>query len=238
MIYILDHSPAPSAQYLDDRALSRCIKDIAQVLCNVCYWNSHLNHYEEMPDKYLKENVPLPPNISKSLWVWSQWARECLANYSWLVKYGVACCEEYDFRNYGKRWESEEHIPSWYKLTKVITWCRDNVPDLPGGQMLCTADMPSSNTMDLITPFPVLMPDKFKYGKPLQCELRYDEIIAYRNYYTHKLQKGLQRRIECCGRSYELVRCNGCCLTNGWINKPITPQWTRREKPDWLDLNN
>lgn len=113
MIWILDSTPEAIAQALDDRSLSRIIKDIAQVLCNV----SHILHWEYLEenkcckeprpdcgcyyDTLNNEETPLQPNsyLDKNYLIrWAVWARTCLANYHYLCDLAQECIVEFYFR--------------------------------------------------------------------------------------------------------------------------------------------
>lgn len=127
MIYILDNDPKLTAQYLDDKSFDEMIKDIAQVLCGVHYFLG--KRIEEMP---------MSPHNNQSLIKWGDWARECKANYLYLVELGLECINEkatrFGITNPGfGNLVLNDGIRADYKLTrydKAILWARENVPDL------------------------------------------------------------------------------------------------------------
>jgi hypothetical protein len=64
---------------------------------------------------------------------WTQWIRECKANYLYLVELGIYCCREFHFRNEkkcdSKKVENgDDHCGAWHKMRNVIDWARDNNP--------------------------------------------------------------------------------------------------------------
>ena len=54
----------------------------------------------------------------------SRWVIESIENYRWLVEYGLALCDEYEYR-YGR-----EHF-----VRHHIEWLRDNEPNYGGDEM-------------------------------------------------------------------------------------------------------
>ena len=92
------------------------ILETAQLLCgpieNAPYKRTHFNH---------------PCAI---------WTRKSAGNYKWLLKHGVALCEEYTHR-YGKI----------HKSQAVIEWCQKNIPSFKEKNF---------------TPPPLCMPNQYK----------------------------------------------------------------------------
>ncbi len=161
MIYILDQDPRKTAEYLDDKSLDKMIKDIAQALCNV---SISLRIDKALSrDNYALSDTPLDYSLDKKILAWKEWARECEANYLYLVELGMQCGHEINSRG-------PQNNKKTYNALKGIVWARDNVPDLP---IKC----PSYNKG--MTEFPAAKP---KY-------LRADTIRTYRNYYKSKLYK-------------------------------------------------
>jgi hypothetical protein len=115
MIAILDNDPKKCAEMLDDKSLDRMIKDIAQVLCNAHYFLSEGDY-----KKNYTAPLPLSAPNNKFIWIWSQWARECVANYKYLTELGIECNYEY-----------QERFNKLHNSNLVIHWAYDNVPDLP-----------------------------------------------------------------------------------------------------------
>jgi hypothetical protein len=134
-IYILDQDTKLCAQMLDDTALSRAIREIAQVLCNV-HWiccDLLLKDYQKTGkyNEFYPHKIPLSCKGENN--PWSTWTRECRANYRWMVELGMACCQEYTLRFTKDR--DVNAYPAltkfkYHKMQSVIEWARDNVPDL------------------------------------------------------------------------------------------------------------
>lgn len=228
-IYILDNDPKKIAEYLDDKSLDKMIKDIAQVLCNVhCSFIAE-NNKEYKPDimqliDVFKLKDYFIKNPLKLYDKWTQWARECVANYKYLVNLGYALCDEWQLRCTYKYGESKHH-----KLRQVLAWALLFEPILPAGEMLCTADMPSSNSIDIMTPFPLVMPKSYikeaevanpeKWGHIDNC------MYAYRVYYQANLKKTLLKELQ-----KEKKKWTG----EKWVGSSI--EWTRRFQPEWIML--
>jgi hypothetical protein len=264
-IYILDTDTAKCAEMLDDESLNKQIKALAQVLCNVHFSQCTLSTKRD--DKF--DSIPLTPKNLND--VFTTWVRECVANYKYLAKLGLACCEEWNYRfglgdNYITdfstgtvewRWDTDPH-----KSQPVIEWARDNVPDLGKSDCSeCGGDGQSKHDSEgclicngtgyisEITPFPLVMPENDivyynevlktrAYGKeaiPVHCKedkFKPDITESYRNYYAAKIKCK-----ECNGDGHHY--CNSsvgewvsACKCDGGINAT----WTRREKPEWLNI--
>lgn len=246
-ILILDNSPEEIAKALDDKSLDKMIKSIAQVLCNV-HWLENGESIECSLCRYYavrmkkstcnclsKNKIPLPS--TQVLYKWSQWARECVANYKWLVELGLACDWEFAYR-------------SDFKLDKkyhdIIEWARDNVPELPK-QIYQKDDLGYTVLMCGIlgnepTPFPLVMPKEYLCTTPIDEDYLFLKVReSYRTYYNHLLNKNLNRKIKCStcnGGSFAIAKDVQCpdCRDHNYISEPIIPVWTKREKPDWLNL--
>lgn len=206
-------------QELDDKTLDKQIKAIAQVLCNV----HHMKDTKDIPiqlHKTVKTNDVL------------NWLLECLANYLKLIDIGLACCDEWCYRNspdaefvHGGTELHLHRIDSGgfkrHKLEHIIKWARDNVPDLPNNLQTKVAEKDGVSWLyneQQTTPFPLVMPDEYHiynmnsvYKIKDECldlesrkdnNLQVNTVESYRNYYQAKL--------------------------------PKDAQWTRREKPNWL----
>jgi hypothetical protein len=224
--------PLPPAE-LDDRTLEKQIKAIAQVLCNV--------HYYAHVETNVKD-IPLEQNYGAYL-AFTNWAGKCLANYNELVRMGVACIQECYFR-----WNEPIPENTSYKYAEVIEWAKQTKPALEehGTKVVDVNGSPRFLAMpkNETTPFPLVMPDKYK-RYPLGVDT-FNKAIeeSYRNYYRAKLQK--PRKIKCkeCDGFWTLVFNNedydkNCprCEAKGYIKKQITPKWTRRETPEYLKQN-
>src|SRR3954464_3197699 len=99
MIYILDNDPAKCAQMLDDKSLDKMIKDITQALRTV-YLDSIIHPLDKGRECWNDAVM----HLGQGQWVpkeksnhekWSIWARECKANYLYLVEMGLACLSEW-----------------------------------------------------------------------------------------------------------------------------------------------
>lgn len=100
-IFVLDYNPVKAARYQCDKHVVKMPLETAQLLCSVFpagdapYKRTHYNH---------------PCSI---------WTRESIENFNWLVKHGIALCDEYSFR-YGREHKSKD----------VILWCAKNIKKL------------------------------------------------------------------------------------------------------------
>lgn len=215
-IYILDNDSKKIADYLDDKSLDKMVQELAIVLCN-----AHCK-YTQKPIYAVRADTLLParrPNHKFAVW-----ARECVANYKYLVNLGYALCDEWQLRCTYKYGESKHH-----KLRQVLAWALLFEPILPAGEMLCTADMPSSNSIDIMTPFPLVMPKSYikeaevanpeKWGHIDNC------MYAYRVYYQANLKKTLLKELQ-----KEKKKWTG----EKWVGSSI--EWTRRFQPEWIML--
>lgn len=150
MIYILSNDHKETASMLDDKSLDKQIRDIAHTLFMVNYLYvcrqeqcDHLKLCQILKEtgfKHAKRNKDGYLVESK----WCQWARECKANYLWLVELGTACLDE-RFDRLGVFEERYEHDTPYIhclkykelKVEKAIEWARYNVPDLPEDCKIC-----------------------------------------------------------------------------------------------------
>ena len=100
-IFVLHYNPVKAAQMQCDKHIVKMPLETAQLLCSAFpkgvppYKHTHYNH---------------PCAV---------WCRESKKNYKWLIKHGLALCEEYTFR-YKKTHKSKE----------VILWCKKNIHQL------------------------------------------------------------------------------------------------------------
>ena len=205
-IYILDQDPKKCAQYLDDRSLDNMIGDIAQVLCNV--------HRILNSEECKKHNLPLNPDHRDFILKCQKWARECEANYLYFVEIGISLIFE---RNERQDWMGNSRDNFFYKNNKIIEWAGENIPDLPHSGFYRDEkglhSVPDNISTHLHTPFPLVMPKKYhfyEFGnlKPVIIE-------SYRNYYQAKLKQRMDKMFK---------------------DDLHKIKWTRREKPEWLDL--
>jgi hypothetical protein len=212
MIFILDESTKLCAKYLDDKSLDKQIKTIAQVLCNVHYilysGNKSVNGMLNDTTKLYKPPLLLTAYVhdgTRPIDQWSYWARECKANYLYLVELGLSCIKEHDIRT-----DCQKSL----KENNIIEWARDNVPDLastiirlPNG----IVNRYTTSEAKYIKPFPLAMPKKYiKFSSKETATFPPGEfnitINSYRNYYQAKLKQ-----------------------------KKSKPIYTNRTKPDWLE---
>lgn len=213
-IYIIDNDPKKLAENLDNKSLDLMIKNIARVLCNV----HHIN--QERIDLGLDKNrsviIPqIPYKKYKSyepIAQWTDWARECKANYLYLIKLGMICCDEHAHRFFVP---GENH--PIVKYERVLELCITNVPDLPESKK----DIPPGVIIEgYITSFPLVMPKIYQkhYDK---CESHgFNVIYLYRNYYQAKLTK-----IDNCS----CPKCHGMLPYHH-------NEWTNRQRPEWVNL--
>lgn len=252
-IYILDQDITKSAQYLDDKSLDRQIKDIAQVLCNV-------HHYEPETDLYKPfNNCPLNfKEVPYSLIKWSQWTRKCVANYKYLAALLDACLTEYWNRFVNE--VSNPDIGKYNRLTHVIGWCIDSVPDLPDFSIIDRGKnkvgLPIVDKVPLDrTSFPLFMPKKYiqhsndiNGNTTIENLPEFQVIASYRNYYQSQLKNRLKNCKECdagnaafdcpaCGDGYGCSHYERCDICDGEGYTNIF-KWTQREKPEWLNLED
>lgn len=225
-IFILDNAPAKCAQALDDKSLDKMIKDIVQVLCNV-HW---FDYYHEGTEGYVYKNKLKIPIKYKKLSddLWTVWARECRANYLYLVELAELCSRELNYRFEGL---TENKID--YEI--ILLWAKDNVPDIyDPHKIVCTNEFTLEHIKGKPTPFPLVIPKKCldidvkKYSRWNSGLRLNDQISIYRNYYLARLKQIFKynKGILWMG----LLKEHGICIE---CNKHKV-RWTRREKPEWL----
>lgn len=216
-IYILDNDPKKIAESLDNRSLDKMIKAIAQVLCNV--------HWTQPIDK-MSYKIPLM-SVNSDKCIWSQWARECVENYKYLVELGLTLDREWENRFSFKYATVTKH----HKLFKALLWARDNVPGLPE-----VGDYGYVGSFS-ITQIPLVIPRRHiknvEITNPEKCGHIENYVYAYRNYYLDKLKKGIENKLskECTEHDCCIYAKKGYC-----IKENIKPLWARRNKPDWLSI--
>lgn len=224
MIYYLHEDSAESAKMLDDKSLDKQIKAIAQVLCNVHWRFVNLNSAKEV--EVATNKIPIKASNNYFNDVYSRWASECIANYKMLVDIGLACCEEYDYRHMDLR-QKHDYLPGLHKMLKVMVWARDNVPELPWGCRFLNDG--ESISFPLVIPktyFPKFIPIKYVYDEDKTEYIKY----CYRNYYRAKIEQASNKVYSVIDDS---VTCK-CCDNRIGITKK--PKWTRRKKPEWLNV--
>lgn len=85
-IFVLSLDPAEAARMQCDKHVVKMIVETAQILCTAgrgVYRPTHANH---------------PCTV---------WAGQSADNFKWLIRHGLALCEEYTFR-YGKRHKTQD----------------------------------------------------------------------------------------------------------------------------------
>ena len=221
-IYILYQDPQKTAEYLDDKSLDKQIKDIAQVLCNVHHLESD---YINEPD-YFDDGIPLDYSLHpikiRSNQDWVFWARECKANYLYLVELAIHLIKEAVYRK-------QVFLTNPSKYEKIIFWARDNVPDLPSNCHSCALCYNETNEgCKFCQKFPVLpliMPKKYIYDNSYSCHISDPNeekeytmnslTCSYRNYYQAKLHNSMLAYLR---------------------DDKQKPTWTNRNQPEWIEL--
>lgn len=126
-IFILDCNPVLAAQMQCDKHVVKMALESAQLLCNC--------HAQELvPYKHTHYNHPS-----------SIWARASTSDYMWLLRHGIALCEEYEYRF------SKEHA------------CKQIMLSLP--------EFKCPNTR--LFPFALAMPDVFKSSTAVKSYRKY-----------------------------------------------------------------
>ena len=97
-IFVLDYNPEVAAKMQCDKHVVKMPLETAQLLCSA---------FEQGVAPYKRTHFNHPCAI---------WTRTSSANFQWLVKHGLALCDEYTFR-YGKV----------HKSRAVILWCLKNI---------------------------------------------------------------------------------------------------------------
>ena len=120
-IFILDSDPAMAAAQQLDKHVVKMPLESAQMLCSALA-------------RHGCENTPYKPAFRNH--PCTLWAGASRSNFNWLVKHGIALCEEYTAR-YGKR----------HKCQDVIEWASTQAQLIPVGQL---------------TEFAQAMPDVYK----------------------------------------------------------------------------
>jgi hypothetical protein len=262
-ISILDNDPATCAKMLDDNSLGKMISTCAQTLCNIHFLVRHyLQGQASWAFGRMEGDAPLPPKHDHD--EWSLWGKNCLANYNELLKYVLACCDEWIFRNNPDATylqgsiedPRQEKIVIMQGLTikkhkhhDVIEWCSQNLPDLP--KINCEQCMFLRQVCNCEPSMPLVMDEKYKHNN-LETVLDaidgsdLNTIAAYRNYYCSRVQEAARKKCENCNGEgsylieYEInqkaypANCD-MCNGEGYFTQVLT--WTRRQKPEWLANN-
>jgi hypothetical protein len=166
-IFVLDKDPVKAAEYMCDKHIVKMMLETNQLLCTAHWvgWQRMLGSPPGLKGKPLKEwlskNIPRPELVPPYSMTHvnhpcASWSRRNWANYNWLVRHGMALCNEYTKR-YGKVSKSEE----------VTRWCGRFAPP--------TFDATDTNDPLAMSDFAVAMPEVFKVPG--------DTVQSYRNYY-------------------------------------------------------
>jgi hypothetical protein len=243
-IYILG-TPEETAQAVDDKSLDNMIKDIAQVLC--CAQRPIIKEviHDDMHSVWLKIPIEIPKKIFKESWAWWKWARECVANYEYLVKLGLVLCREYVERF--TTWSNIHDLDcdtkdprTFHKMQKVIEWAQDNVPSVNRascvGKKRCTPDCGFEYCIWDIEPlqFPLVMPSKYyKYREVILIKPKEGEQITVTNEMIKEAIKNTDLK--------ELLKIDHVQSYRNYyqaklIKTKIPPTWTRRQPPAWINL--
>jgi hypothetical protein len=263
MILILHDNPKNNAELYSDKWLEEMISACADVLrfVRLC---AIYDPFESGEREWFRVTAIIGDiSITRehALYDWQKWARSCRANYTRLLEYARACCDEWIFRNNPEATyligdfddlEKPDEIVIMQGLTikkhkhhDVIAWLSDNQPDLPNcadKEQRCTPDCTGPNCYwdKNAQPFPLVMPDKFKQAPyPDHQEA---VIASYKGYYAHLLQKAARKKCKTCVGSGEVHGyveggdqiVDDCisCKATGYIT--TAPVWSRRDKPEWL----
>jgi len=130
-IFILDKDMTRSAQYHVDKHVVKMPLETAQLLCTARH--ELTGDADTIPYRKTHTNHPC-----------SVWARQSLANYTWLCDLGIALCEEYTYR-----------YEKVHKCQAVIEDCIKNTPE------------PNVFEYLELTPFPQAMDDEYKMDDPV-----------------------------------------------------------------------
>ena len=122
-IFVVDVDPSVAARQLCDKHIVKMPLETAQMLCTVswCF------------------GIPAPYKATHAKHPCTLWASETWANWDWLVRHGVALCDEYT-RRFGRR----------HGCLTQIFWCSDH------------GARPKLTSPSLLTPFAQAMPEQYR----------------------------------------------------------------------------
>ena len=103
-IFYINRDPKIAAKELADDHIRKMQIESAQ-MCSVAHWENG----GEAP--YKKSHTHHPS---------TQWTRESIQHYRWLVTHGLEICDEFEIR-YGKH----------HKTKDVLEWLKNNEPNIP-----------------------------------------------------------------------------------------------------------
>lgn len=154
-IFVLDKDPKIAAHYHCNKHVVKMIVETCQLLTTAYYVSYKLTDKNELSDP--KEvakfkdyfEFPFEPyKVTHLHHPCTKWVCKRINNFDWLCKLGLALCNEYEIR-YNKV----------HACKSMITWMKDNTPELPCGYR---------------TKFALAVPNEFKTMDPIE---------AYRSYY-------------------------------------------------------
>lgn len=142
-VFVIDKDATEAARLAVDRHVVKMCLETAQILCTAMARHGIEGQYKPTHGKH--------PCVL--------WAGDSSANFAWLVRHGLALCDEYQYR-YGRV----------HKCRAVIMACKRAVP------VIHTIMVRSGGATEM-TDWPQAMPDAYKVAG--------DAVAAYRNYYRH-----------------------------------------------------
>ena len=155
-IFVTDPSPIVSAQVLPDKHIVKMPLECCQMLAIVASkeWGHDFGHLPRADGKHYKTKKGAFRNHPCTIW-----ANEYVLNWRWLIRHGLALCEEYSHR-YGKI----------HTCLRTLAYANSIFP---------YADPTGRSGRDP-TPFARAMPDEFKHDTSI------DTFTAYKNYISSK----------------------------------------------------
>jgi len=166
-IFALSRSPVESAQQMIDKHIVKMPTETCQMLHTNILYMQYVKEYNKEPQlrdlkafhKAIRSDLMKPAMLNHPSTIW---ARQSLRNFGWLLKHGLALCEEYTYR-YGKEHGSENRI---HYCAYFIDWYEEH----------------SYPTQEL-TPVTIAMDDKYRILNQMKVP-NWDHVIkSYRHYY-------------------------------------------------------
>lgn len=155
-IFVVSCCPVESAQSLPDRHVTKMIVESCQLLAVV--YSPWYHNWGEIPKK-----DGTPYKTAKGSFrnhPCTIWSAESDANLAWLIKHGIALCDEYEYR-YEKKHSSRN----------ALNVAKDIFENTTGKSL---------NVWNDVKRFTRAMPDELKYDSTI------DDIVAYRKYVNTK----------------------------------------------------
>ena len=146
-IFVTDPSPIVSAQVLPDKHIVKMPLECCQMLAIVASkeWGHDFGHLPRADGKHYKTKKGAFRNHPCTIW-----ANEYVLNWRWLIRHGLALCEEYSHR-YGKI----------HTCLRTLAYANSIFP---------YADPTGRSGRDT-TPFARAMPDEFKHDTSIDTLL-------------------------------------------------------------------